>query len=651
MKGPIIALEKEVLIDRRDERLKQAWVRRPQEVPRWRGGTWVTPTVELRRGDDPILLFLGKAESLHEALFDAINAAREDNHIYVILEDGMEDLLIFLESTRALIRKVPVLHVTGVYDGSAAQVAIGHNLFMRLDEGQSASLRQHFLRSFWHEATEEAWHDGDDFVWRKVGGERPFDIPRLSPKGDLSWADQQTKPDSNWEYIHRADEVLPEEPARRLWINPGPQHHTELARHVEQGSSVVWDDHGLPEVGLKRDCGELVLGPTSLRFRLNEGQTHDLKTLLNSQTPWEFLTDVRLGDFADTDSQFWLSGEKSAEELIPRRSVTLPHETALTLDTMNETPPREIPISHPLALEFQYTWTVQPPRLPKGSKEDDLVLDWGKIDRDWKNRLAKLETTLKENQDKRGRLRERFTSLVREMLGFDHSHKALQDEANRLEQLVPSMGGPREALDWFRSLGELEQKVSELAANVAEAETKAKEEEERENQRQAFEAARKEAQEGLPKSRERLKQIEESQEQRERDLELIEEELRSADKKTRRDLGAKKKKLTDEKERDSKQIKSLQSQIAALKAKSEEEFIFKPQSSTMNTKRTSGGFVPQESTKKEDPQLPQDALPQVGVLRSHKGRRFLVIENWEEHALGKTEAARLSAELLAPEGT
>jgi hypothetical protein len=424
-----------------------------------------------------------------------------------------------------------------------------------------------------------------------------------------------------------------------------------LARLVEQGSSVVWDDHGLPEVGLKRDCGELVLGPTSLRFRLNEGQTHDLKTLLNSQTPWEFLTDVRLGDFADTDSQFWLSGEKSAEELIPRRSVTLPHETALTLDTMNETPPREIPISHPLALEFQYTWTVQPPRLPKGSKEDDLVLDWGKIDRDWKNRLAKLETTLKENQDKRGRLRERFTSLFREMLGFDHSHKDLQNEANRLGQLVPSTGGPSTAREWFRSLGELEQKVSELAANVAEAETKAKEDEEREKQRTAWEAEVKKAESELLKSREKLKQIEESQEQRERDLALIEEEFKSADNKRRRDLGVEKQRLTIDKENDSKQIKSFQSKITELTAKSEEEFVFKPQTSTMNTRRTSGGFVPEQMKKPESVQVPPNALPQVGLLRSHKNVRFLVIENWEDHALGKSEAERLAARLVAPEGT
>ena len=47
--------------------------------------------------------------------------------------------------------------------------------------------------------------------------------------------------------------------------------------------------------------------------------------------------------------------------------------------------------------------------------------------------------------------------------------------------------------------------------------------------------------------------------------------------------------------------------------------------------------------------IPEDALPEVGELRSHKGQRYLVIDTWEQLSEGERAAHRLNATLVAPE--
>jgi hypothetical protein len=47
--------------------------------------------------------------------------------------------------------------------------------------------------------------------------------------------------------------------------------------------------------------------------------------------------------------------------------------------------------------------------------------------------------------------------------------------------------------------------------------------------------------------------------------------------------------------------------------------------------------------------VPDEALPEAGTLRSHKGQRYLVVQTWDQLAAGEQTASRLAAKLVAPE--
>ena len=59
--------------------------------------------------------------------------------------------------------------------------------------------------------------------------------------------------------------------------------------------------------------------------------------------------------------------------------------------------------------------------------------------------------------------------------------------------------------------------------------------------------------------------------------------------------------------------------------------------------------MPSSTTARSAPPIPSEALPEVGVLRSQKNKRYLTIDRWEDLDLGETVASRLQASLVAPE--
>ena len=123
------------------------------------------------------------------------------------------------------------------------------------------------------------------------------------------------------------------------------------------------------------------------------------------------------------------------------------------------------------------------------------------------------------------------------------------------------------------------------------------------------------------------------------------------DKKAKKDLKARKHKLTDERTRAGQKVRRLAQEIEALETRVAEPFVYRARPTEPPKKKDDGRrFVP-SAPKKTIKTIPDDALPSVGLLKRHKGKRYVVIEDWSELAIGETEATRLGAKLVAKEGT
>ena len=121
--------------------------------------------------------------------------------------------------------------------------------------------------------------------------------------------------------------------------------------------------------------------------------------------------------------------------------------------------------------------------------------------------------------------------------------------------------------------------------------------------------------------------------------------------KKKKDLRARKHKLTDQRNRAAQRVRGLEQEIEALEVRVAEPFVYKPRPTPPSKKKDKGRrFVP-SAPKKTIKAIPDDALPSVGVLKKHKGKRYVVIEDWSELDIGEAEARRLGAKLVAKEGT
>jgi hypothetical protein len=121
---------------------------------------------------------------------------------------------------------------------------------------------------------------------------------------------------------------------------------------------------------------------------------------------------------------------------------------------------------------------------------------------------------------------------------------------------------------------------------------------------------------------------------------------------TRGDLSARLRKLSDDRQRAIKTISRLGAEIEALEQQAEAPFELRPSappSSRPATTPAAGRFVPAASGPRPTTLVPEDGLPEVGALRSHKGQRYLIIDTWEQLTEGERAAARLNAKLVGPE--
>ncbi|MCU0657354.1 MAG: hypothetical protein MUF64_19470 [Polyangiaceae bacterium] len=658
MQGPIQRTARHRIDPRGDARLPTAWVTEAAGHATWMDGAWLTrlPRRMAPASNAPVLVLLGSDSE--EARAELLAHAGAGARVYALVgpgwgKDQADNQL--LQAPRVLVRRLSEVPASAVQVGSEARLWIGGGFVLRLDPTQTEAFRQTFLRLFWHEATEEAWSGGRQFVWRPAR-ERPFDVPEVPTSAPVRWEppDARLTGDLRGALLHLSAGLPPDTAPRRLWFPAGPGHHERLAQLAQVGVEVQWTDRGLPDFLVNGGAGEVLLPGTRgrLRLRLSANQAPEVVRLLEAPPAWRFQANVRLGEPNHRTAKFWLPGEGTARGLEAEQAVEVPEVQAASLREVPTTAPASVPTAQPLALAVRYQWTVVPPRVPIGAEEDALVGRWRKLDEDWSSRLARVKTALVAADGDRGRIGHAFSRLVSAMLGFERTHDRLLAQVGILEKQRPSASGPAGAPALLAQLGELEDASRKLQADLDEAERKAREDEEREKQQVAWQSRVNAANRDLLDQRADLTTAESRSTTITEQLRDIEESLKSADKEVGKDLTASQRKLSDDLLRANKEVTRLRGQITALEQQAAERFEFRPPPAPTGRSTQPGGrFVPSTSSARPVASVPDEALPEVGALRSHKGQRYLVIQTWDQVAAGEQTAARLNAKLVAPENT
>jgi hypothetical protein len=657
MQGPIGRLVRERVERRDDARLPSAWVGLDRPTTAHAGFSWLShgPQATAHVSPDaPVLVMLGadEADGLRELLAHASSGAR----VYMLAGAGWGKGQIdpqVLQAQKVLIRRVPEVPATAVHTPLGSRLWLGGGWSLRLDEAQADTLRQTFLRLFWHDATEEAWSGARQLPWR-VASDRPFDVPELPPKATvrLCGSDARLEGEMRGATVHLTAGTPPDAAPRRLCIPASQNYHDRLAALARGGTEVTWHDRGLPDLIVGSGGSEALLPGSRgrLRIRLSPLQASEVGRVLDTAARWTFQTDMRLGDPALRAAFFWLSGEASARTVEAEQVIEVPEVMAATLRATPDATPSATPTAQPLALSVRYRWTVVPPRVPAGTEEDALVGRWRKLDEDWTTRLARVREGLEAASGDRSRIGRAFSRLMSAMLGFARTHGGLLAQVATMEAQRPSVAGPTGAPALLSRLAEIEEQTKKLQGDLEDAERKAREEEEREKQETAWRGRVDAASRDVPARRASLAATEARRQTITEELASIEEAMKSADKDARKDLTASQRKLSDDLTRANKDITRLRGEVSSVEQQAGERFEFRPPPTPgVRPVQAGGRFVPPSSAPRTASVVPDEALPEVGDLRSQKGQRYLVIQTWEELAKGEQAATRLTAKLVAPE--
>lgn len=604
-----------------------------------------------------MLVMLGSND---DAVFkELLEQASAGARVYVLVspawdEGGRVDPQL-LHASKVLIRRIPEVPSSAIQTANGSRLWLGGPWSLRLDDTQSAALRRVFLRLFWHDAIEEAWTGGKQLLWR-VAAERPFDVPDVSRNAPvrLVGSDARLEIDMRGALVHLTGGSLPDATPRKLWFPAGADHHNRLAKLVRDRAEVVWDDRGLPDFAIGANGAEVLLPGTRARMSvmLMPEQTADVTRILEAPARWNFGVDVRIGDPALRSAKFWLAGEKGARDIEAEQPIPVADVMANSLRTVPESSPATWRAAQPLALSVRYRWTVVPPKLPAGTVEDPLIVKWNKVDDEWRSRIGQVRQTLEIVEENQGRVAKMFSRLASALLGFGRTHKGLLEDVAAMEKQRPSAAGPSNALEMLSDLAKIEEQARKLQGDIDEAERKEREEQEREKQKGAHQTRVDDANREIPVKRKALTDAEEWVSALVEEQASLEDAMKAADKEeAKKDLYARKKKLTDDVTRAKKDVSRLRGEISSLEEQAAEKFDFRlpPNLAPRQKQGNAGRFVPTASTTRPESNVPNQALPEVGALRLHKNQRYLVIHNWEDLMQGEQAAERLEAMLVAPE--
>jgi hypothetical protein len=661
--GPIQPIARDRVEQRQDVKLPTAWIGLEHPPPDTSQRQWLTqdntsPPATAHADTPVLIMFAAPAGPAFEALLAQGQAGAR---VYVLAPAGWEpkDSAI-IRCPKVLIRRLPEVPASAVHTASGTDLWMGAERGgaapwrLRLVPDQASAFRQAFLRLFWHEATDEAFSGGIHLAFR-AAGTRPFDVPDLTATASVRLLPPtaQTGADNGGAVlVNCTNSSPPEGQPNHLWLSPSGDHHGHLAKLVRSGARVQWQDRSLPDLTIQGASGTALLPGTRHRMQieLTQEQAADVADLLQQTGSWNFQETVRLGDHNHDGATIWLEGAGAAHSIEPEQRIDLPEVGAKSLRAMAASTPSSWPPPQPLALTARYRWTVVPPRVPASASEDPLIGRWQKVDTNWVSRIGKARAALEAAEGRRGRIGRAFSKLMSAMMGFERTQTGLLADVVALDELRPSEAGPEDAATLFSRLERLEDETKKLKSDLEKAEHKALEDEARETQKTQWHQREEEAQRALPEHRSNLKELEDGRLTLDKQLAALSEELKSAGKKAKRSLSAQQGKLKDESTRLDRKTQRLNDEISALERSTAESFLFVPPAQpTMRSKGSGGRFVPASSAARPSSTVPSEALPEVGSLRVHKSKRYLVIDRWEDLDLGEQDASRLKALLVAPE--
>lgn len=665
MAGKISRLAQEH-VERRDHvRVPTAWIGAEAAPGMRRGGTpWlchVDEAGEIAAARGPVLVMLGGEGAGPTSALLAHAEAGE--RVYVLSASGWDPRAAHARlrsSPRVLLRRVPQLAVSGILTSLGAWLWVGDRggadarWRLRLDDEQAEALRQSFLRLFWHAAIDEAWTGAQPPVFRPAR-ERRFEVPEPSSRAPIRivHADAVLDLDAPAELVHLAGGEPPSGSPRRLWLPPSGSHHDRLASLVRGGAEVRWIDRGLPDVAIGAQRGVMLLpgaGGQRWRIALNREQAGATAALLEQPGAWRFEINVRLGDHAAGVTRVQPSGAVAAEPVQPEQVIDAGSVQAALLSSVAGERPASWPPPAALSLSIRYRWTVLPPRLPARTEEDGIVKKWRQLDDRWAKRRAQAQAELTGMARERERLGQRYKQLTSALLGFARTESHLCAALATLAARTPSAAGPSSAGEVLGELARIEEEARGLQRALEVAEREAQVAEAREAQEAAWRRSVEEARQTLLDRRTALSGAQAQWTELEAALEGIAAALGSADPDAKKDLEARRAKLSDERKRLDKRIPGLEHEVAELARREAKPFDFKPPSAPAKLPpATAAPYVPAASALPHALAVPEEALPAVGQLRGLHGQRYLVVETWEELAAGEAAAARLKAQLVAPE--
>lgn len=653
---------------RGDHILPSAWIE-DSSTQSWipPNGTWlyhesILPT-RPSTANTPVLVFL--TENSGKAFDYTIAHVISGERVYILVPDGWTppNQPELMKASNVFFRQIDAVPTPAIVTPQMSQLWLTKQWCLKLGQQQSASLRQLFLRLFWHDATREAWIENNKLNWRS-SADRPADIPMLRTDAHLRpeptnapWSQQL----DNTIILLNANQPLPDATPQELWLPPCGDRHEELSTLINQNTAIAWNDFDLPNLVIHNDQnnGEILLntGNDTLRIRLTTEQTKEISNLLNHNAPWSFDVNIPLKTLAQPHTKAWLPGANTALNITQEQKIVEVGIQAKTLREALNAEPTSWTNPQPLALNVRYEWTVIPPRIPSQSRPAVLVTQWESTDRYWNEQLTKLDQQLTKTHTNMGRIEKTFDRLKGSILGFDRTRKNILNQIEELQAIKPSIVGPEQTLNLLRTLNELQSKTSSLTADIEEAERVEKEKLEREKQQQAWQNNKDEATRDLANQRQILLDTQAELQKLTDELTLIESELLEASKKEAKNLRASQKKFSDELSRAERKIRSCQSKIETHEVTINTPFEYKPSTTQHtitsnvpknNTANTSK-FIPSTPTSSQQHTPPAEALPAVGRLFEVQNKRFLAINTWEELDQGEQEAIRLNAQLVAQE--
>ncbi len=661
--GRISAVKREKLERRDDTRLASAWVEQPTTRSTPTGLAWLKPRAHGPRGPIergvPMLAMIDSAESPALSALEAHAEGGERTYVLAPGGWGKGPIEARLKAfPRMLIRTLREVPVSALHTPSTAMMWFGGTAAgptpwqLHLDDVQGESLRLLFLRLFWHEAVEEAWTGDRQFTFRPPG-DRPFDVPIQGQESPLRLVPNDTRLDTTSDHslVRLGSGPLPRTTPKHLWWPPSGEHHAKLVSLARKGAHIQWDDRDLPDLAVGAVGGVVLLpGRTArLRLQLTTAQAADAAKILEQAGSWAFRDDVRLGDCANA-KQVWLPDAARAQSTEPEEVIPLPDVQAPSLRQVAASSPSAFPEAHPLTLSARYQWSVALPHAPVDAQEDALMARWRDVDGDWTRRVEAIRAAVVGASADRTRISAAFTRLVGAVLGFERTQEQLAGEIDALTGETPSLAGPDGAVNLFARLIKLEERTRTHGRELHDAERTARESDEREAQESAWRARVAASHRDLPAQKAALADAETRGRDLQRDMVQVGEATAAAEGSASKDALAQQKKVSDEQAKLKRTVAALRHEIAALEQSAAEPFVFAPPPHKTNFKSQSGNrFVPPTTPDKATLAVPEDALPEVGRLLQHRGKRYLVIDDWTALDSGERSAERLGARLVAGE--